>query len=311
MCGIIGFLNKSGKITPVGQVLLPMLEALGCRGPDSSGVAIWGAPEAGWLLRVKLGESNVAHGEAYIARARAIEVAAQSVGNVSKVEITGAYARLVVDGTAEVEALLSTIEAVDREIEVVSCGHALEIVKQVGTPEQLENTFHVSAMSGTHGIGHTRLSTESRIDLSHSQPFGAHGLPDIATVHNGHITNYHKMRRIYEQRGVRFYTENDSELIGIYLNDRLSRGDSFEEALHASQRDFDGSYCYLAANETVFAYVKDGFGFKPLVVAETEEWVAIATEEIALRSVLGDGFTALEPPAHSLQIWQVPQPALV
>jgi glutamine phosphoribosylpyrophosphate amidotransferase len=165
-------------------------------------------------------------------------------------------------------------------------------------------------MKGTHAIGHTRLSTESRIDLSHSQPFWGR-VPEVATVHNGHITNYHRLRRIYEQRGVRFYTENDSEIIGIYLRDRMSLGDSFEEAIHASQRDFDGSYCYLAASESTFAYVKDGFGFKPLVIAETDEWVAIATEEIALRSTLGENFSTLEPPASSIQMWPVPQKILV
>jgi glutamate synthase domain-containing protein 1 len=308
MCGIAGFLDKSGRNKFIGQMLLPMLEALGCRGPDSSGVAVWGEANAHWILRVKLGESDE---NAFDSRADAVADAAGAVASIHDINVVGAYTRLIVDRAAPVEPLLAAIEAVHHEIEVVSCGHSLQIVKQVGSPQQLEATFGVASMTGTHGIGHTRLSTESRIDLSHSQPFGAHGLPDVATVHNGHITNYHKLRRIYEQRGVRFYTENDSEIIGVYLRDRMARGDNFEEALRASQRDFDGSFCYLAANENSFAYVKDGFGFKPLVMAETDDWVAIATEEIALRNVLGDGFAAIEPPARSLQIWHAQQPALV
>ncbi len=136
---------------------------------------------------------------------------------------------------------------------------------------------------GSHGIGHTRLSTESRVDLSHSQPFWAHGEPDLATVHNGHITNYHKLRRQYEERGYRFLTENDSEVIGIYLRDRMAAGLSLEDALRSSLDDFDGSFCYLAASAERLAFVKDRYGFKPLVVAETDDFVAIATEEIALR----------------------------
>src|SRR5262249_6559837 len=170
--------------------------------------------------------------------------------------------------------------------EVVSLGRQLEIVKQVGSPQQLEAAYAVSQRTGTHAIGHTRLSTESRVDLSHSQPFWAHGVPDLATVHNGHITNYHKLRRRYEQKGYRFYTENDSEVIGIYLRDRLAAGLTLADALRSSLDDFDGSFSYLAANGNTLAFVKDRYGFKPLMVAETPHYVAIATEEIALRQAL-------------------------
>ena len=193
-----------------------------------------------------------------------------------------------------------------RGLEIVSLGHQLEIVKQVGSPAQLEATYQISHMAGTHGIGHTRLSTESRVDLSHSQPFWAHGVPDLATVHNGHITNYHKLRRQYEQRGYRFYTENDSEIIGVYLRDRLAAGLSIPDALRSSLDDFDGSFSYLAAWSDGLAFVKDRFGFKPLMVAETDDFVAIATEEIALRQALGRDFVAREPAPGTMQIWPVP-----
>jgi glutamine phosphoribosylpyrophosphate amidotransferase len=143
------------------------------------------------------------------------------------------------------------------------------------------------------------------VDLSHSQPFWAHGVPDLATVHNGHITNYHKLRRQYEQRGYRFYTENDSEVIGIYLRDRLAAGLSLPDALRASLDDFDGSFSYLAAWSDGLAFVKDRFGFKPLVVAETEDFVAIATEEIALRQALGRDFVAREPAPGTLKVWSL------
>src|SRR5262249_42558231 len=178
---------------------------------------------------------------------------------------------------------------------VVSCGHRLEIIKQVGSPAQLEATYCISARVGSHALGHTRLSTESRVDLSHSQPFWAHGVPDLATVHNGHITNYHKLRRRFEQDGYRFYTENDSEVIGVYLRDRMAAGRSLEGAMHSSLEDFDGSYCYLAATKNQLGFVKDRYGLKPLMLAETEDFVALATEEIALRRALGHDFTAYEP----------------
>ncbi len=148
------------------------------------------------------------------------------------------------------------------------------------------------------------------MDLSHSQPFWAHGVPDLATVHNGHITNYHKLRRLYEQQGFRFYTENDSEVIGVYLRSCLEHKLSLEDALRASLDDFDGSFSYLAASGDMLAYVRDRYGFKPLMIAETDDFVAIATEEIALRRALGEDFTAYEPPPGSLGIWHIREPAL-
>ena len=111
-------------------------------------------------------------------------------------------------------------------LEVLSLGRRLDLVKQVGSPAQLEATYGVSTWSGPLAIGHTRMSTESRIDLSHSQPFWVHGVPDLATVHNGHVTNYHQLRRRYEQQGATFYTDNDSEVIGVYLRDRMDQGEA-------------------------------------------------------------------------------------
>ena len=143
------------------------------------------------------------------------------------------------------------------DFEVVSVGEHLELVKQVGAPGGLDATFGVAAMRGSHGIGHTRLSTESRVDLSHSQPFWAHGVADLATVHNGHITNYDRLRRLYEQKGVRFFTENDSEVIGVYLADQLERGRTLEQAVANSLDDFDGSFTYLVATPEAIGYARD------------------------------------------------------
>ncbi len=171
-------------------------------------------------------------------------------------------------------------------LHVVCVGERLDLVKQVGTPAALEATYGVSSWQGPLAIGHTRMSTESRIDLDHSQPFWAHGLADVATVHNGHITNYHKLRRHYEKRGVRFATDNDSEVIGVYLRDRLDRGRTMAEAMADSLDDLDGSFNYLVASPEGLGVVRDRHGFKPLMVAETDEFVAVATEEQALRRAL-------------------------
>jgi glutamate synthase domain-containing protein 1 len=308
MCGIIGFLDKTGNATAaVGQTLLNMLTALGCRGPDSAGVAMFGGGDDGFVLRVKLGERG--H---FAATANAVLKRVEAIATVREHAVTAAYLRLVVNNAADVPQLIAAIEDSPRvshpspdSVEVVSLGRKLEIVKQVGSPQNLEATYGISRFVGTHGIGHTRLSTESRVDLSHSQPFWAHGAPDLAIVHNGHITNYHKMRRQYEQRGVRFYTENDSEIVGIFLAERLSQGMTLVEALTASQMDFDGSFSYLAATADALAFCKDPFALKPLIVAETDAWVAVATEEIALRLALGSDFETREPEAREVKVWSM------
>lgn len=305
MCGIVGFLDKHGnRRAPVGQVLLKMLTALGRRGPDSAGVALYGDHSENVLvLRIKLGEQGLHKVEG----ARITETV-KDLAPVVEESAQGEYLRLVVDYQGDPTILERTIEAAGAGIEVVSMGKRLEVVKQVGSPENLESTYGISSFVGTHGIGHTRMSTESRVDLSHSQPFWAHGLPDVAVVHNGHITNYHKLRRRYEQQGYRFYTENDSEIIGLYLARQLSRGMSLTAALQASLRDFDGSFSYLAATADSLGFVKDPFAFKPLVVAETPSYVALATEEIALQTALGEDFPVREPGAKQVQTWQVEKP---
>jgi glutamate synthase domain-containing protein 1 len=199
---------------------------------------------------------------------------------------------------------VSSIESLDRETEVVSLGRSLEIIKQVGSPDNLERSYGVSQFRGTHGLGHTRLSTESRVDLSHSQPFWAHGFPDLAIVHNGHITNYHQLRRRYEQRNVRFYTENDSEIISIYLAERLAGGGGLAAAFQAMLRDLDGSFSCLAATDSEFGFVKDPFAFKPLVFAETGRFVAVATEEIAVRSTFPGPYEVREAQVKEWRVWQ-------
>jgi glutamate synthase domain-containing protein 1 len=302
MCGIVGFLDKrGGQDRPIGRTLLSMLQALSCRGPDSAGVALFGSPRSSCVVNVKMPE-NAEQAQAAVLILEAV----REVAGVIRHETTGAYVHLEVDCTADARTLEDRLLARAPGVEVVSLGNQLEIVKQVGSPAQLEAAYQISRQTGTHGIGHTRLSTESRVDLSHSQPFWAHGVPDLATVHNGHITNYHKLRRRYDQRGYRFYTENDSEVIGVYLRDRVAAGLSLADALRSSLDDFDGSFSYLAAWADGLAYVRDRFGFKPLMVAETDDFVAIATEEIALRQALGRDFVAREPAPGTMKLWTVP-----
>lgn len=300
MCGIAGYLDKTGAPdAPVGGKVLGMLTALGCRGPDSAGVAVWGDAADGLVVRVKAGEQ----GEPEPLRRELLRVA-RRCGRVRGMLGQGPLLRFEI-AKADPAELAAALEAVAPDVEVVSIGRRLEIVKQVGAPRNLEAEFGVSKRTGTHAIGHTRLSTESRVDLSHSQPFWAHGTVDLAVVHNGHITNYHKLRRLYEQEGVRFYTENDSEVIGLYLARKLREGLTLREALERSVQEFDGSFSYVVATADALGFAKDAYCLKPLIVAETAEAVATANEEIAIQAALGAGYQAREPGAGAIGVWEV------
>ena len=300
MCGIVGFFAKDGEQAEVGTTILAMLRALGCRGPDSAGVALFGTPDDGrFVVRVKLGDRGDLE-----SRARQIAGRLETIHGCSQFSTAASYARFLASSETDLNLVASAIESLDKDFEVVSIGHRLEIVKQTGSPDNLEKTYGVSHFTGTHGIGHTRLSTESRVDLSHSQPFWSHGFPDLAIVHNGHITNYHQLRRRYEQCGVRFYTENDSEVVAVYLSEQLTKGTSLQEALERMLRDLDGSYSCLAATERQLGLVKDAFALKPLVMTETDEFVAVATEEIAIRAALTGSYSVREAQVREVRVWQ-------
>jgi glutamate synthase domain-containing protein 1 len=305
MCGIVGFLDKQGRAEGrTGELVLAMLQALACRGPDSTGMALLRAElraEGVWSLRITPPDMA---GDAL--------GALDALGCVESAEREGEtlWVRFRPQTGVTAELLERHLGARRGGPEVLCLGEQLDLVKQVGSPDALEATFGVSAWRGPLAIGHTRMSTESRIDLSHSQPFWAHGVPDVATVHNGHVTNYHQLRRFYTQRGVTFYTDNDSEVIGVYLSDRVRSGRSLAEAMTDSVADLDGAFCYLVAAPEGLGVVRDRFGFKPLVIAETDEFVAVATEEIALRRALTGRFRVFEPPPGRASWFALSAPVL-
>ena len=299
MCGIAGYLDKSSSQAPVGNILLRMLEALGQRGPDSAGLALFGSGSPGReICWVKLPEGKD--------REDAAVDALKLIGTVARVRghmLIDGLLRAEVERTSTAAEFCARVESPASHLEIISLGNRLELVKQVGAPVNIERLFDVQGFRGTHGIGHTRLSTESKVDLSHSQPFWARGVPDLATVHNGHITNYHRLRCIYEQQGVKFFTENDSEVIGVYLAGQMARGRSLEEAMAKSLEDLDGSFTYLVSTPEFFGYARDPFSFKPLVVLETDTYVALANEEVAIRAALAGEGAAFEPGGHEYRIW--------
>ena len=285
MCGIAGILFKDPeRVGPVGQTMVQMLQALYRRGPDSAGVALYGPTEAGYRLRARIRNGNGA-GEGQVERARA---AIESVATVSELSPTPGGVAATVAYAGDLGELADGVEAAERGLDVLSLGHSMQIVKEVGSAEELDAAYDISSFEGGHAIGHTRMATESRVDTLHSHPFWARPFADIALVHNGHITNEHKLRRRLERRGHTFLTDNDSEVLAGFLADQLERGEDLGEVLERSVAELDGSFAYLVSTADGIGFARDQFGLKPLLMAENDEYVVLATEDIAIRAAFPD-----------------------
>jgi methylamine---glutamate N-methyltransferase subunit A len=300
MCGIAGILFKHQQ-GPIGELLVKMLTDLNRRGPDSTGLALYSdLPQGNLVVRIKVSEDadieTSAWRETIVARARAF-------GEVRASSRTGQYVRLVMDFSGEYEALASALEDVGEGVEVFSMGQHVEIIKQMGTARPLDATYAISSFRGSHGIAHTRMATESRVDISHAHPFWARPFPDIAVVHNGHITNYHKLRRRLAEKGHHFNTHNDSEVIAVYIADMMQRGALLDEAVQETISVLDGTFTYLVATGDSMGYARDQFGSKPLVVTETADFVAVASEEAALRKAFPYELDTREAQAREVRTW--------
>ena len=302
MCGVSGILHKSrvsGELAPVGDQLIRMLEPLTHRGRDSSGVTIVGEePEGDLLVRIWTDSSR----EAVEVLGRAEDTVRWVGGVVCSSRHTGQFLRLAVNYEGEPAELAAALLDTPG-VSLHSIGQSSEVIKDVGTPVAMDQRHDIGAIRGTHGIGHVRMATESRVDVNHAHPFWAYPFPDVSVVHNGQLTNYHKLRRIYEDQGHHFQTGNDSELIAVYLADKLAKGEGLEYALRASLDDLDGTFTYLVATREGLGYAKDEWSAKPLVTMETDEVIAIASEEIALRGVFDQEIDRVEPQKSEVMTW--------
>ena len=308
MCGVSGILHKTlaagGGLAPVGDQLIRMLEPMTHRGRDSSGVTVVGERVDGDLLvRLWTGDARDAAGTL----ARAADTVHRVGGVVRSSRNAGPFLRLEVNYEGETAELAAALLDTDG-IALHSIGRTSEVIKDVGTPAAMDGRHHIGAIRGTHGIGHVRMATESRVDVNHAHPFWAYPFPDVSVVHNGQLTNYHKLRRMYEDRGHYFQTGNDSELIAVYLADKLAQGDPLEDALTASLDDLDGTFTYLVATRDGLGYAKDQWSAKPLVSMETDDIIAIASEEIALYGLLspelaGPEIDRAEPQKSEVMTW--------
>ena len=304
MCGIGGLMYKKSPArgsAPIGDQLVKMLQSLAHRGRDSTGVTVAGEDLAEDLI-VRIWTEDHVHAADVLDRAE--EAVKRAGGVVASKSRVGGFLRLTVNYRAEVpdlaEVLINT-----QGVELHSIGESSEVVKDVGTAETLDEVHALNRLRGTHGIGHVRMATESKVDISHAHPFWAFPFPDVTVVHNGQLTNYHKLKRMYEDQGHKFQTENDSELIAVYLADKLARGGTLAGALGDSVGDLDGTFTYLVSTRDGLGYAKDQWSAKPLVTMETDVVVALASEEIALRSVFSEEIRRMEPQQGETMTWSV------
>ena len=302
MCGISGIMYKKSRpqgVAPIGESLIKMLESLTHRGKDSSGVTVAGARlEEDLIIRIWATDAE----QAPDVLARSEEAVLRAGGVIQSKRTWGEFLRLTVNYEGEIPDLAEVLLKTDG-VELHSIGEVSEVIKDVGTPVAMDHKHEIGQLRGTHGIGHVRMATESRVDISHSHPFWAYPFPDVTVVHNGQLTNYHKLKHMYEGRGHRFQTENDSELIAVYLADRLASGEALDHALRSSLDDLDGTFTYLVSTIDGLGYAKDQWSAKPLVTMETDEVIAIASEEVALRSVFSQEIARKEPQQSEVMTW--------
>ena len=305
MCGIAGVMFKHGESgLPAGRALIDMLDGCQHRGPDSTGFALYEEAHEGELKLRFLVEEEGADGaddgaEASVAGIRATleDHGAEIVDD----ERAGNSYRVVVRFAGDVRKLAYDME---HAATLISIGESLDIRKDVGSAHDVDERFGVREVRGTHGLGHVRLATESEVKPEAAHPFWATGFTDIAIVHNGQITNYWKMRRRLERRGFEFHTDNDSELIAVYLADKLANEVALEDALRTSIDDLDGTFSFLVSTKDEIGYAKDNLAAKPMIMYENDDLIAIASEEVSLNRLFpGRALDTREPPPGSYGTW--------
>ena len=292
MCGIAGLYTKTDALrADLGLHLSQMLKQLAFRGPDSAGVAFYRDPvPAGWCkvsVHVEggadwpqvAGELTAAFGESVLTGVRAT------------------HATFAV--SAEADAVEDFLRAAHPELTPMSAGTSIEIYKEAGSPLEFVERFGLAEIAGSHALGHTRMATESRVTTEHSHPFST-GL-DLCLVHNGSLSNHNRLRRALRREGIRFRTDNDSEVAAGYLTWRLREGATLEQALEGCLEDLDGFYTFAVGTADGFAVLRDPIACKPAVMAETDEWVAMASEYRAI---------AVLPGAENAVNWE-PEPGRV
>ena len=310
MCGIAGVIHR-GRVSGIGAEMTSMLQALRHRGPDSTGFAVYGTPAEGdYVMRFKVAEQEDMDSGFDIHRKirdRIEEVdrrlAEQGVTVKARSSSTEYALRYVISNAGDLEHLARYIEDVEGT-EILSLGGALELIKDLGDATVVAGQYELGGFEGTHAIGHTRMATESDVDIRSAHPYWAFPYNDISVVHNGQITNYWLKRRDMERRGHRFMSDCDSELLAVYTAHNLAHGVSLEESLERSIYEIDGVFTYLVATRDQLGMAKDTMAAKPLVLYESDNLIALASEEVAIRAILPQEIDTYDPYDEETRVWQ-------
>ena len=312
MCGIAGIIHK-GKSTNVGGEMQQMLQSLKHRGPDSTGYALYGTGGTqDYILRFKVGE-NVKEGSSAIMEDASLyekrrnevnEKIVEAGGNIVKEEQITPYSfRYVTSFEGDLLEFARKIESVEMA-EILSLGKSLELVKDIGDAKVVADQYGLNNFEGTHGIGHTRMATESGVDIRSAHPYWAYPFSDVSVVHNGQLTNYWNNRRGLERKGMRFMSSCDSELIAVYLANKIRDGIGLEEAMRSSLTDLDGVFTYMVATQDQLGMAKDSMAAKPMVLYESDDLVLCASEEGDIRILLPHEIDTYETYESEVKVWQ-------
>ncbi len=310
MCGIAGVIHRGGT-ADIGGEMTSMLLSLRHRGPDSTGFAIYGQPRSDdYVMRFKVAEQEDLatgfriHQEIRDRKAAVDDRLAELGAEVREEDTATEYAyRYIFGYDGDLKRLATYIEDLEG-VEVLSLGRALELIKDLGDAEVVSGQYHLAGFEGTHAIGHTRMATESDVDIRSAHPYWAYPYSDISVVHNGQITNYWIMRREMERRGHRFLSNCDSELLAVYTADKLSNGHTLEDSLRHSIEEIDGVFTYLVATENQLGMAKDTMAAKPMVLYESDDLVALASEEVAIRAIIPQEIDTSDPYDEEVRVWQ-------
>jgi amidophosphoribosyltransferase len=296
MCGIVGLLIRNPELRPrLGELMLPILVGMSSRGPEAAGLAVFNAA-GGARTQASLFSDTQGYAFAPVAERHHARF-----GEKPELVVHGQHALL--KSAQPADALRAWLHAEFPELHLLSIGHAIALYKDVGTPAQIAQRYGFEKLTGTHVVGHTRMATESAVTPAHSHPYTAG--EDFCLVHNGSLSNPYEIRRMLEPRGIAFETDCDTEAACRFLEWRTREGDDLHTALQRGFEVFDGFYTFLMGDATQLALVRDTFACKPAVVAEHDDYVAIASEFHALAHLPGiDDARIFEPVPEQIYVWK-------
>jgi methylamine---glutamate N-methyltransferase subunit A len=298
MCGIVGLLIKRPELRPkLGEMISPMLVCMGDRGPDSAGLAVFGDPLAKSLRRYSLYDpAGELSWNDFLDRFR------HDLGIDGRLFPRENHA--VLQAGLPPERVKPWLTEAFPQLRLLSAGRSIDVYKDSGHPRDIARRYHFGQLGGTHGVGHTRMATESAVSPAHAHPFTAG--EDFCLVHNGSLSNPHSVRRKLEKRGIRFETDNDTEAACRFLEWRMSEGATLVDALHEAFVELDGFYTLLMATADQLVLVRDAFACKPAVAAETDDYIAVASEFRSLAHLPGVKQARLfEPMPERIYSWNV------